>query len=147
MQQQILRIVELLVLTAALSGCATSSDIVVNPGHADTQYRSAYLVAHGDRSSDVDAAIQRELLRRGLAVSAGADGKHPETAELIVKYADDWNWDLTMYLESLDIQVYDAKTGVLVATANWKNSAMHGFHGLDKVVKQLLDGIAKRMKL
>lgn len=126
-------------------GCATSQDIVVNPTNTGHPLKSAYLVAHGDKSSDVDAAIQRELFRRGVAVSAGPDVRQVESADAIVRYIDAWNWDMAMYLRALDIQVYDAKSGVLLASASWKNSAMHGFHGMDGVVSELVDGILKKL--
>ena len=126
-------------------GCATSQDIVVNPANAGHRLRSAYVVVHGDKSSDVDAAIQRELFRRSIAVSAGPDVRQVESADAIIKYVDAWNWDMAMYLRALDIQVYDAKSGALLASASWKNSAMHGFHGMDGVVSELVDGILKKL--
>jgi hypothetical protein len=132
-------------LVVATLGCATSQDIVVNPANVGNPFKSAYLVAHGDKSSDVDAAIQREMFRRGITVASGPDGRQPETSDVVVKYVDDWSWDVTMYLRGLDIQVYDAKTGTLLASAAWKNSAMHGFHGMDGVVSELIGGVLKKL--
>ena len=134
----------LVVLSTTLVSCATSRDITAKPTPG-ASYRSAYLVAHGDRSSDVDASIQRELFRHGLTVSSGPEGKQPDTADLVVKYADSWNWDMTMYLKTLDIQMFDARTNTLVATATWKNSPMHGFHGLDGVVSELVSGMLAKL--
>ena len=111
-----LRLVAALTFLSFVSfGCATSQDIVASPGANGKQYKSVYLVAHGDRSSDVDAAIQRELFRRGFAV------------------------------RSLEIQAYDAKTSSMVASARWKNSPMHGFHGVDTVVSELVSGMLKKL--
>ena len=132
-------------LMLAAIGCATSQDIVVNPANVGSQFKSAYLVAHGEKSSDVDAAIQREMFRRGITVAFGPEGRQPGTSDVVVKYADDWSWDVTMYLRGLDIQVYDAKTGTLLASAAWKNSSMHGFHGMDGVVSELIGGILKKL--
>ncbi len=143
--RRVLLVLGLGLLAFSLFHCATSSDIVANPVASGKQYRSAYLVVHGDRSSDVDASVQRELFRRRLAVTSGPEGRQPETADLIVKYADAWNWDMTMYLQSLDIQVYDAKVGTLLGSASWKNSPMHGFHGLDNVVAELVSGLFKKL--
>jgi hypothetical protein len=55
-----------------------------------------------------------------------------------VRYVDDWKWDVVMYLRRLDLQVYDARGNTLLASATWKNSPMHGYHGLDKIVAQLV---------
>jgi hypothetical protein len=125
--------------------CSTTQDIVVNPSSVGHPFHSAYLVAHGDKSSDVDAAIQRDLFRRGITVASGAEGKQPDTSEVIVKYNDEWSWDMSMYLKALDIQIYDAKSGSLLASAGWKNSAMHGFYGLDSVVRDLVGGVLRKL--
>jgi len=130
----------LLVLVAgSLVGCATRSGVIVNPSIAKVRYQSAYVVVHGDRSSDMDANLQRELLRRGLSVTVGPETSATGDAQLIVRYADDWKWDLAMYLWSFDVMVFDAHSKVLLATGSWKNSSMHGFHSADKVVAQVVD--------
>jgi len=51
---------------------------VASPAATGRTYHSAYVVAHGDKSSDVDAAIQRELFRRGIVMSSGLEGKQPD---------------------------------------------------------------------
>jgi hypothetical protein len=86
----------------------------------------------------MDASIQRALLLRGLAVTAGAEGSNIGGADVVVRYVDDWGWDLAMYLKRLELLVYDARTNALVASATWKNSALHGFHSVDKVVASLV---------
>jgi len=141
----LLRLAPVAMIVLAALGCSTSQDVVVNPSSVGHPFHSAYLVAHGDKSSDVDAAIQRELFRRGVTVAAGPEGKQPETSEVIVKYNDDWGWDMAMYLKTLDLQIYDAKSGSLLASAGWKNSAMHGFHGLTTVVSDLITGVLNKL--
>ncbi len=131
-----------LVVTAfvlMIAGCATSNSVMVNPG-TTLQVRSAYVVLHQGNSSDMDAHIQRELMAHGVQVTAGPEMQHPD-ADVIVRYSDNWKWDMAMYLRSLDIQMYDTSSGGLVATASWKNSAMHGFHSADGVVKNVIDQI------
>lgn len=121
-------------------GCATSQQIVVNPAGRGRAFKAAHVIVHGDRSADVDASLQRELLLRGLSVTAGTEANPsvPAEADLLVRYQDGWRWDLVMYLKRLDLQIYDAQTDTLLASATWKNSALHGFHGMDKVVRQLV---------
>jgi hypothetical protein len=136
-------VLSLLLLTAG--ACSTSQDIIVNPANIGHPIRSAYVVAHGDKSSDVDASIQRELFRHGIAVTAGPEGKQTDAADVVVKYNDEWSWDMAMYLRALDIQIYDAKSGNLLASAGWKNSALHGFHGLDSIVNDLVNGVLRKL--
>lgn len=128
-----------LILAFGLSACATSSGVIVNPNVAKTQYRSVYVVAHQDQSRDMDALLEKELLRHGLSVKSGGERDVPEDSQLIFKYVDDWKWDIKMYLRAYEIEVYDAKTNVLLATADWKNSVMHGFYEEDKIVAQVVD--------
>src|SRR5438067_11039322 len=77
----LLRLAPLAIVVLAALRCSTSQDVVVNPSSVGHPFHSAYLVAHGDKSSDVDAAIQRELFRRGITVAAGPDGTQPEAYE------------------------------------------------------------------
>jgi hypothetical protein len=134
-----LKLCVIAILMTAFAGCATSSGVLVNPSVTKANYQSAFVVVHGGSGIDMDALMQKELLRHGLSVTAGAEAGGPGDAQLLVRYADDWKWDLKMYLWSLDVMVFDPKTKVLLATGSWKNSAMHGFYSEGKVVAQVID--------
>ena len=139
------RFVISLVLSLAMlsSGCATSRKVVVNPG-TSIQPKSAHVVAHGDNSADMDASLQRAFMSHGLRVTSGPDGQQTD-ADLLVRYADNWKWDMVMYLRALDVQVYDAKTGTLLGSGAWKNSALHGYHDRDNVVSNIVDELATKL--
>jgi len=146
--QQLLQVSPMRIFRAALSailtftslaGCATSTGVVVSPAAKRATYHTAFVVAHGDRSSDMDALLQREILRYGIGVSVGPEGTATGDAQLIVRYADDWKWDIKMYLRSFDVMVFDANTKTLLATGSWKNSLMHGFYEEDRVVAKVVD--------
>ena len=129
----------LAIVAFSLAGCATQLGAVANPSTPKATYQSAYLVVHGDRSADMDAKLQRELLRHGLAVTIGPENAPTGDAQLLVKYTDNWRWDIAMYLRTLDVMVYDAHSKALVATGSWRNSALHGFYSADKVVADVVD--------
>lgn len=137
----------MLLMAAAmcLVGCSTSSRVVVNPG-STLVAKSAYVVLHGGNSEDMDAHMQRELMAHGLTIKAGPEVDNPGT-DLIVRYADSWRWDMTMYLSTLDIQVYDTQSGTLLASGSWKNSALHGYHGGEKVTRQVMDEIFAKLRM
>lgn len=78
----------LLLAVFMLTGCATSRNVVVNPG-SRIEASSAYVVAHGGNSGDMDASIQRALMTHGLRVTSGPDGQ-PTNADLVVRYSDNW---------------------------------------------------------
>jgi hypothetical protein len=133
-------------VTRGVAGCATSSGVLVNPSAQKMEYRSAYVVTHGDKSSDMDALIQKELLRDGMSVSAGPEGSQPADTQIIVRYIDDWKWDMAMYLRSLDFMFVDPASKTVLATGSWKNSAFHGFYSADKVVAQVVDDTLKNLR-
>jgi hypothetical protein len=128
-----------------LFGCAASSGVLVNPNATRADYRSVYIVVHGDNSADMDANLQREFLRHGFSVTAGPDGGAAPGTQLIAKYADDWKWDMAMYLHSLDVMVFDGKTNLLLASGSWKNSTLHGFYSSEKVVSKVVDNTLSRI--
>jgi hypothetical protein len=66
-------------ILSLILGCTTSQQVVVNPAWQGRNFRTAHLIIHGDSSSDVDASIQRELLLRGLSVTAGTEANRPAT--------------------------------------------------------------------
>lgn len=90
--------------------CSTTSGVVVNRSIQKANYTSVYIVAHGGNGADMDANLQREFLRHGLSVTAGTEGGATANADLIARYADDWKWDIAIYLRSLDLMLYDGKT-------------------------------------
>jgi hypothetical protein len=129
-------------LAAALftiAGCSTTSGVMVNPNLKHADYRSVYVVVHGSNSSDMDANLQKEFFRHGFAVTVGPEGNPTSGAQLVARYADDWKWDIAMYLHTFDVMVYDAKSNVMVASGSWKNSTFHGFYSSEKVVAKVVD--------
>jgi hypothetical protein len=113
--------------------------VVVNPAETGHAFSSAYLVTHGGRSVDMDNSFRNALLRDGLTMTEGEnDPESKANIDIIVKYDDTWRWDLAMYLLKLDVQIYDAKTGALVADSTWQNSPAHTWPDVKIVVAQLL---------
>lgn len=131
-------------VAAATLDCATSLQVTARPAPAFAGARSVYLVAH-DESRGVEASVQKELFRRGFIVTVGAAAAVPTNVDLVVRYNEDWTWDLTMYLRRAGVMFYDGRTGALIGAADWKNSPFHGFYGVDPIVSKLLDGICSQV--
>ena len=93
----------------------------------------------------MDASIQRALMSHNLRVTAAPEGQAAD-ADLLVRYTANWKWDIVMYLRALDIQVYDGQNGTLLGSGVWKNSALHGYHDRDKVVKNVVDELMLKLK-
>lgn len=136
-----------LIILPSIVACATTTEIDVVPRSSQTPVHSVYLVVHEGSSSDVDADIRRALLHRGLLETEGTDDTiQNKNVDLVVKYGDQWRWDLTMYLKSIDIELFDGKTGALIAESSWKNSALHGFPNAEDVVDDLVNQTFDKMK-
>jgi hypothetical protein len=133
-----LLLVAVVLMIVETCGCSTSSGVLTNPSIPKTHYATVYLVLHGGNGSDMDANFQKEFLRHGLSVTVGPEGGGAG-AQLIARYADDWKWDMAMYLHRLDLMLFDGKTNTLIATGSWKNSKMHGFYGSEKVVTDVVN--------
>jgi hypothetical protein len=141
----------------SLAGCAGQSSAIVNPATSGvvvhpstpkTTYQSAYLVVKGGKSADMDANLQRELLRRGLVVTIGPDNAPTGDAQLLVRYTDDWRYgNFRMNLASLDVMVFDAHSKALLATGNWKDprAVMWAYYSADKVVADVVDQIFSKL--
>lgn len=137
-----IKIWKILILSLAaifvVSGCATTSQVVVNPAESGLAFKTAYLVTHGGRSVDMDNSFRSALLQHGLTVTEGESPPQSKDTDIVVKYDDSWRWDLAMYLLSLDVQVYDGKTGALISESTWHNSPAHTWPDEKVVVAQLL---------
>jgi hypothetical protein len=140
-KRKIMRGLSLLAASAAfamLSGCSTTQSIVPGPQAKLSPMTTACFTAHGGRSADMDAAVQRNLENHGVSVSiAPACDK----TDMNVSYTDSWYWDVVMYLRSMDIRFYKAPSGGLIASGHWKNSVLHQFPNADGVVQDLMDGM------
>lgn len=59
----------------------------------------------------------------------------------MVRYGDEWKWDLVMYLWSMDVSFTDAKTGVVKGTAHYKNRFWHTFPNPENVTRRMFEAI------
>jgi hypothetical protein len=139
------------VLAAALAlflftACATTQEVTFSNSINTASANTAYVVTHGGRSADMDVHIQNDLRARGLKVVTGPDVVKTSDGDILVKYSDRWRWDLAMYLEDVHIMIYDGKSGDLLATGLWQNSAFHKFPDAGEVIKGVMDEIFTKLK-
>lgn len=129
---------------ALLFGCATSRNVTASRDAPPLKsFKSAYVVNNGGKSN-IGETIQDKLMLYGFVVKSGPDVVTLDNTDLIVRYTDRWQWDLVMYLRSLDVRVYEGATGSLLVTGSWKNSPLHGFHSVEAVVSEVLNDIVHR---
>ena len=101
--------------------------------------RSAYVVKPDDSSRDVEVFLKDALAKKGVRAQEGSMSAKPAAADIYVTFVDRWHWDMAMYLRTLDVSVIDNKSGKEVATAMYRNSALHGYPDVRKTSGELID--------
>jgi hypothetical protein len=139
----------LIVVLAALTGCATSQNVTVGQLMPQQKLSSAALVPQDGNSPEMSSQIQQQLLAYGITPKPPlpAGTRQSNDVDLIITYSDSWRWDLAMYLKSLTINIFDGPTGNLLVTGRWENSTFHGFQNSRDVIKQLLDDVYGKLKM
>ncbi len=137
------RFVVVVAALLTLAGCATTQNVQLATQTPQKSFATAALVPQDGNSAAMDGHVRTALLRKGLNVKAPlpVGTRQSSDVDLIVTYVDVWRWDLAMYLSSVDVQLFDAATGNLVALGRWKDSPLHGFRDHASVVGGLMDEV------
>jgi hypothetical protein len=130
-----------MLLLSILAGCAS-----VQPGqkYGSTpvaSLKSAYVVIPDEADRDVAIYIQSDLAQRGLLVTVGPLSSKPSDADFYVTYSDHWTWDVSMYLQSLDIQFVDNRSGQLIASGGYRQGFFHGYPDVRETTQQVVNSI------
>jgi hypothetical protein len=115
----------LLVLTLWLTACSNLS-IQREAGANVTRFQKIYVEHRLADGRGIDQLIVRELQRLGYEASSGPLTMTPTDTEAIVTYEDEWNWDFTLYMIDLSVEVRNARTGQVLADAHYDHPAMRG---------------------
>jgi hypothetical protein len=115
----------LLVLTLLLAACSSLS-VQKQAGANLTHFKTIYVEHRLADGRGVDQLITQELSRLGYDASSGPLTMTPPDTEAVLTYVDEWNWDFTLYMIDLGIQVRDARSGQILATAHYDHPAMKG---------------------
>jgi hypothetical protein len=106
-----------LVWSLGLGGC--SSVAVKTLPNTDLRHWKRVFVEH--RLSDgrnLDEIIARDLRALGYQASAGAPTIMPRDTEVIVAYADTWDWEVRNFMIGFDVQVREARNDRILATGH-----------------------------
>ncbi|MDE3084588.1 MAG: hypothetical protein KGJ37_05130, partial [Verrucomicrobiota bacterium] len=69
----------------------------------------------------LDQLIAAKLRDLGYDATGGPLTLMPDGVDAVVSYTDSWNWDFSLYLIELDIEVSDPGTGKILATASYRH--------------------------
>lgn len=107
-----------LALLLAALGCMTDFQADPIPAErrvAETRY---FVERHEQDQRRLDVTIAAAFAKRGVAASSGTRSERPPDCDVLVTYEDRWQWDMTLYLLSMRIDLRDPKTNALLGTGN-----------------------------
>lgn len=127
-----------------VSGCAklTAS---VPAGTELGKVKSFYVVRHDRDGRAINELIRDDLARRGVAATTGSESARPKAVDAIVTYEDRWQWDITMYMLSLNISFRDGTTNTLLASGQSYRPSIERKEPRE-MIKEVLDEIFKGSK-
>ena len=145
--RQILIAISLLA-AAFTTGCATTQNVNLAQLTGARPLATVAMVPSEGNSPDMDAAVKSALANQGLTSKPPLPSgtRKSSDVDVIVSYTDQWRWDMAMYLRWVNIEMYDADSGNMLASARWENSAFHGFQDYKTVVKGLIDDMMTKIK-
>jgi hypothetical protein len=132
----------LLVLTLLLAACSSLS-VQKQAGTNLTHFKKIYVEHRLADGRGVDQLITQELSRLGYDASSGPLTMTPPDTEAVLTYVDEWNWDFTLHMIDLGVQVRDARTGQVLATAHYAHPDMFGKPPAG-MVKAVIDPLFER---
>ena len=122
----------LLLVALCVSGCST-----IEPAHSYgdkplPSLKSAFVSYRKGSDPDIAQYICEALTQHGVKTSAGYEENRPKDVDFYATYASHKQWDMKMYLDTLSIQFLDGSSGQLIATGQFRNSALHTYPDVRK---------------
>jgi hypothetical protein len=117
-------------LACLAPGCSTQPfiprpELGAQPPVVSMSGMKKFYVVHADESGRQDDkhtrslhAVAQALTDHGFAAGSGLVGAIPSDTDCKVVIEDHWFWDTYWYLLSLDLKVYDARSGKLLASGH-----------------------------
>lgn len=105
-------------LAAGLVGCMTEFQADPAPAAQRTAGTRYFVERHEKDERKLDQTIAAELAKRGVAATSGTSAERPADCDVLVTYEDRWQWDMTLYLLSLRIDLRDPRTNALFTTGS-----------------------------
>lgn len=107
-----------------------------------TKFRHFYVQHRLTDDHHIDELIVRDLQRRGYEASCGPLTMLPDTAEVVLKYEDRWEWDFKTYLIELNLEFITARTEKKLAEGRFYAPSPKS-HPPEAVVRAVLDSVFK----
>jgi hypothetical protein len=106
--------------------------------------KTAYVVHDPGSTYGCANAAEEALTARGLKVTSGPIQDKPADTDFYVEVIDRWQWDVAMFLASLEIHLVDNATGNLIAAGTFRQSTF--FHTFPDQKEKTFEVIASIYK-
>ncbi len=125
--KRLLGITIVLAVTWTQNACVHESARQISPSSSSAKIaamRNFYVRQHARDDHNLAADISGELQKSGLRASVGTAKSAPRPVDAVVTYEDRWMWDITMYMWSLDVQLREPGSDVVLATSKTVRSSL-----------------------
>jgi len=131
-----------------LTGCSSTQQVTLAKQSIPNHVMTVSQVKQEDNSKDMDANLIQAVNSSGLQMKGSLPQGTAKSKDVdaLISYQDTWRWDLVMYLKSVSVNLYDAKTGDLLVIGSWENSALHSFPDSGQVVRNLLNEMVNKVR-
>lgn len=68
--------------------------------------------------------IVSQLMRMGYRATSGSTASSPSKVDAVISYMDNWHWDMSPYLFSLDAKLHEPGSDLVIATAKITRSSL-----------------------
>ena len=100
-------------------GCAGCSSVSTRQVVDLTSFKHIYVLHRLSDDRHLDEALVHELRQLGHDASCGPLTLLPDNADVVLTYADRWEWDFKTYLIELDIELRTARTEKKLADGHY----------------------------
>jgi hypothetical protein len=134
--------------TVFVTGCSTTQETILAKAEPTKKITKVIQVLDADNSAQMNGNLEAALIKQGFAIKAPlqAGTRKSIDADALISYVDVWRWDVAMYLRSLSVRLYDAESGDLLVSGEWKDSPMHGFRDAKVVMDGLVTEVFTKLK-
>ena len=138
---RIIRPLLLVLLAVCFSGCSSVVESKYYSKHIRLDSMKRAYVVHDPGSTYGCANAAEEALReRGLNATSGYIQNKPADTDFYIEVIDRWQWDIAMFLASLEIRFVDNATGEMIAVGTFRQSTF--FHTFPDTKQKTFEVIA-----
>jgi len=128
-------------LTLILAGCYSIAPATITDKETLHSAKTAYIVVNPKVIGSFQDLISADLASRGIKTQIGPISEKPDNVDIYVTYVAYHSWDMSRYLKSYTITIFDNKTNTMLAADNFRTGFWHDFANSTKVTSIMIDNM------